>query len=523
MIPANSSTAVSNHPPFSVSSEASKRNSYGQILKSSSVIGGAQGINYVITLVRTKLVAVLLGPSGVGLVGLYVSATELVGTIASLGIDSSGVREVAEAHGSGDAGRVAHTVKTLRRVCWATGILAWLLTAALSYPLSLWTFGSGEQSWTIAILGVTLLLSAISGGQRCLLQGTRRIGDLARLGILGAFVSTVFAVALYAWLGQAGIVPVLITTAAVNLAFSWWFVRRLQTAKITQSWLETLANSKRLINLGLAFMYGAVLAAILALTIRGFIVREFGLDANGIYQAAWGISGMFAGFIMTAMGTDFYPRLTAVASDNDQVNRMVNEQIEIGLLLALPGILGTLAFAPWLMHAFYSAKFIPGAELLPWLAIGIFGQVITFPLGYIQRAKGRVGWIVVSQTHLNLLSLVLTLVMMHAYGVVAAAWSFALTTYLHGLVVFGIARRLSKFAWTSSSVRLALSAAGMMVMAGFVTQMLTDGLLELVLGALLTTGACVFSLRGISVRLGATHRIVKMALRIPGGRFACGL
>jgi antigen flippase len=508
--------------PANADNPVNSGSSYGQILRSSSIIGGAQGINYAIGMVRTKLVALLLGPSGVGLVGLYVSATELVGTIAGLGIDSSGVREVAEAHGSGDAARVARTVKTLRRVCWVTGVFAWLLTAALAYPLSVWTFGSGERTWAVAVLGVTLFLAAISGGQRCVLQGTRRIGDLARLGILGAFASTVLAVALYAWLGEKGIVPVLITTAVVNLAFSWWFVQRIKTVQITQSWAETLGTSKRLINLGLAFMYGAVLAAILGLTIRGFIVREFGLEANGIYQAAWGISGMFAGFILNAMGTDFYPRLTALAHDNVQVNRLVNEQIEIGLLLALPGILGTLAFAPWLMHAFYSAKFLPGADLLPWLAIGIFGQVITFPLGFIQRAKGRVGWIVVSQTHLNFLNLVLALLMIRAYGVAAAAWAFALTTYLHGLVVFGIARRLSRFAWTVASARLAWSAAGL-ITAGFAVQLFTKGFWEFLLGAFLTSVAGLYSLRGIAARLGAAHRIVKMALSFPGGRFACGL
>jgi PST family polysaccharide transporter len=44
-------------------------------------------------MVRIKLVAVLLGPSGVGLIGLYVSVTELVGTLASLGFSTSGVCE----------------------------------------------------------------------------------------------------------------------------------------------------------------------------------------------------------------------------------------------------------------------------------------------------------------------------------------------------------------------------------------------------------------------------------------------
>ena len=214
---------------------------------------------------------------------------------------------------------------------------------------------------------------------------------------------------------------------------------------------------------------------------------------------------MFAGFILSAMGTDFYPRLTAAAHDNEQVNRLVNEQIEIGILLALPGLLATLAFAPWLMRLFYSAKFLPSAELLPWLAVGIFGQVITFPLGFIQRAKGRSGWIYVSQTHLNLLNLMLALVMIRAYGVVAAAWAFAITTYIHGLVVFGIARRLSKFAWTVPSARL------------------TGGIVKLVLGVVVTAAGCLFSLRGVASRLGAHHPIVKLALKLPGGRLACGL
>jgi PST family polysaccharide transporter len=498
------------------------KDSYGQILKSSSIIGGAQGINYLISMVRTKLVAVLLGPSGVGLVGLYVSATELIGTIASLGLDSSGVREVAEAHGSDDADRIARAVKTLRRACWITGILGWVLTAALSYPLSVWTFGSGERVLPIAILGATLFLAAISGGQRSILQGTRRIGDLARVGVLGALAGTVFAIGLYAWLGEKGIVPVLITTAVVNLGFSWWFARRVQMVRVTQSWMETLGNSKRLVGLGLAFMYGALLAAILGLAIRSLIARNLGLDANGIYQAAWGISGMFAGFILSAMGTDFYPRLTAAAHDNEQVNRLVNEQIEIGILLALPGLLATLAFAPWLMRLFYSAKFLPSAELLPWLAVGIFGQVITFPLGFIQRAKGRSGWIYVSQTHLNLLNLMLALVMIRAYGVVAAAWAFAITTYIHGLVVFGIARRLSKFAWTVPSARLALIASGL-IGVGFAAQMLTGGIVKLVLGVVVTAAGCLFSLRGVASRLGAHHPIVKLALKLPGGRLACGL
>jgi PST family polysaccharide transporter len=505
-----------------VSSEAHKKHSYGQILKSSSIIGGAQGINYLIGMVRVKVVAVLLGPSGVGLVGLYVSATGLVSTVAGLGISSSGVREVAEAHGSGKAEHVARTVKTLRRVCWVTGILGWLLCAAFSYPLSLWTFGSGEHAWAVAILGATILIASVSGGQSALIQGTRRIGDLARMGVLGAITGTIAAIGLYGWLGQKGIVPVLLVTAAVSLGFSWWFARKTPVAPVALTWRETLGNSKRLVHIGVAFMYGDILGSLVGLMIRSLIVKKCGLDANGLYSAAWGISGMFAGFIITAMGTDFYPRLTAVAQDNEHVNRLVNEQTEIGILLALPGLLGTLAFAPWMMHIFYSAKFLPGAALLPWFVIGVFGQVITFPLGMIQMAKGATKWMYFGRTEGNVVWLGLTMLLIKNHGLAGVAWAFALFTYIHCVVVFGIALRLSKFAWTTAVGRLVLSAVGM-IGAAFVAQKLTNGLFKLALGALITGAACLVSLRGISLRLGENHRIVKMALKFPGARLVCGL
>lgn len=472
-------------------------------------------------MVRVKLVAVLLGPSGVGLVGLYTSATELVGTITGLGIATSGVREVAEAHGGGKAEQVARTVKTLRRVCWVTGILGWLLCATLSYPLSVYTFGSGERAWAIAILGATILIGAISGGQSALIQGMRRIGDLARMGVIGAVTGTIVAVGLYAWLGKDGIVPVLIVTAGVNLGFSWWFARKIQLVSVSLTWLETLADSRRLIHIGAAFMYGALLNSVVGLTIRSLIVKNYGLDANGIYQAAWAISGMFAGFIINAMGTDFYPRLTAVAHDDEQVNRLVNEQTEIGILLALPGLIGTLVFAPWFMRIFYTAKFLPGAELLPWFVIGVFIQVIIFPMGHITRAKGAVRWIYIGQTWANVSSLILATVLMSFFGILGVAYAAFLNVAIFGFVVLLIVRHLSKFSCTREVLKL-IAVSWVLILIAMAIQEIPNAAVAICAGTFVSAVGCVVSLRGIASRLGREHRIIKAVCSLPCGCLVCG-
>ena len=485
-------------------------------------MGGAQGINYLIGMVRTKLVAVLLGPSGVGLVGLYLSAVGLLGTFAGLGISSSGVREIAEAHGSGDPERMAGTLKTLRRTCWITGIFGWVLTAVISYPLSIWTFNSPEYSWALAILGITLLFGSISGGQTALIQGSRRIGDLARLNILGVIAGTIVAVGLYWWLGKNGIVPVLITTSAINLSFSWWFARKIQVIPVKQSFAETWKNSKRLIGLGLAFMWSGLLTAAVGLAIRAIIVRDFGLDANGVYQAAWGISGMFAGFILGAMGTDFYPRLTAVSNDHPTMIRIVNEQTEIGILLALPGLVGTLIFAPWVIRLFYTARFLPGAELLPWFVLGVFVTIISWPQGYIMLALGSGKWFALTETIALGVQLGLTVLFLKLVGLWGVALAYFLLHILYSIIVFAVSTHLIRFRWSAKVVRMLMEAT-LLVGVAFALRRFLPEWAATSSGALLTASAGFYTLRGLASRLGPQHRLVLLACRFPGGRAACGI
>lgn len=515
---------MSSPPKQPVSDESgteSSSASYRQILKSSSIVGGAEGVDYLLRMVQIKFVAILLGPAGVGLLGLYQSSLDLVRTFTSLGIASSGVREVAKAYGCSDPEKISQTVKTLRRASWVTGFFGWILTIALSYPLSFWIFGSGDRVWPITLLGITLLLSSVSGGQKALLQGVRRIGDLARLNVLSSMVGTVVAIALYALLGENGIVPVLITMAAFNLCTSWWFARKVGVVTVTQSFTETWQNSKRLIGLGLSFMWSGLLIAGVALAIRSLIVQQLGLDANGIYQAAWGISGIFAGFILGAMGADFYPRLTTVADDDTAVNKLVNEQTEIGILLALPGIIGTLAFSPWMLQIFFTSKFLPGADLLPWFAIGVFGRVISWPMGFIQLAKGAGRWFTATQSVYNVTHLTLSIVLFRWVGLLGIALAYAALHAFYVIALRWVSGRLSNFRWTPTVLRLFV-ASTLLVVTEFCVQRWILGLLGLAVGGILFAISGIFSLRGIASRLGEAHRLVKLACRIPGGRKVCG-
>jgi len=492
----------------------SKSNSYSQILKSSSLIAGSRGVSYVVGLLQTKVVAVLLGPSGMGLVGLYTSTLSMIQTFAGLGIGSSAVHEVATANGNGNAEEVAKATRALRRLCWITGVLGWLLCIGLSWPLSQWTFQSKAYAPAFMVMGATLLFSSISGGQMGLIQGIRKIGDIAKIGIFSVLIQSFFAIGIYTWLGEKGVVPVIIGSSIFQLLVTWYYARRIEISKVDQTWRETLGIAKRLLSLGMLFMWSALLMAAVTFLVRGIIVRELGLEANGYYHSARGISSVFAGFIIEAMMVDFYPRLMEAAQDDGRIRQLVNEQTEIGLLLALPGLLGSLTFAPWAMTIFYSSKFLAGAELLPWFILGIYGRIISWPLAYILLAKGRRGWMVASDTACCLTTLALSYLLIMTVGLVGTAVAIPLSYLSYTIVLLVMTRKIVKFAWSESVLRV-LFISMLLVVVSFASRWLLPVPTALVIGGGLTVAATLFSLRGIASRLDAEHRLVRFLNKIP--------
>lgn len=498
------------------------KDSYSQIFKASSISGGSQAATLLIGMVRTKLVAILIGPSGVGLIGLYLSLAGLMSTISGFGISSSAVREIARRRSAGDDAGKAHTVMALRRIAWFTGTLGWCLTAALAWPLSVHLLGSGDQSLAVAALGAVVLFTATATSLSALLQGTQRIGDIARINVWAALIGTVFAVVIYLVLRERGVVPVLILLAIVQYLCTWWFARAVADAPVAQTWGETFKHFKALSRAGVGFMWGTVVVAARAMLIRAVIVREFGLEANGVYQAALSMATLFGGFILAAMSVDFYPRLSAVAADHPAANRTVNEQIEVGVLLALPGLVGTLAFADLLIQVFYTKAFLEGATLLPWLCVGTFMQIVLGPLAMIARAKGAARWMIVSETYANVLNVVFSVGLMTLFGLRGVAYGFALMYVAYGALMVWIARHLSGFRFTGDTIRL-IAFAFTFIAAGMSLQLLPSAPYRIGTGLGLTFLATVFSLRGVAQRLGEQHRIVKLVCRLPGGRFLCGL
>ena len=439
-----------------VTEQAPVGSSVRDILKSTSLIGGASVLTILIGMVRTKLVAVLLGPGGVGFLGLYSQLTTLASTISGLGISNSGVRQVAQAVGTNDQQRIARTVVTLRRTCWITGAIGMLVMAALAIPISLVTFGDRSQAWPVALLSVTVLLTQIAAGQACLLRGTRRIGDVARISVLGSLSSTLVGLPCYLLWGVQGIVAALTLSALSVLGVSWWYARRVPMERVALPWSATPREARDLLSLGLSFMGASLLATTTTYAIQTILFRRFGVAGLGIYQAAYSLSGSLAGFVLGAMAADFYPRLTAVAGDDESVLRMLNEQAQAATLFALPGLAAIMVLAPVIIRLFFAADFAAAVPILRWCTLGVLGRVLSWPLGFVLLAKSRGRLYLLTEAFAAALHLVTLTVFTDTWHLAGSGIAFAALYVAYTVLMLVVVGHLLGSAWTAATARLNL-------------------------------------------------------------------
>ena len=386
MIKANSHMTIKNQ---NLEESGDGDSTYGQIIQSSAVIGGSSALNIVFGAIRTKAMALFLGPAGFGLFGLYASIVSVAECIAGVGVSSSAVRQIAQSVASGDRNQISRTRKVLLQVSLLLALLGAALLAILSRQVSTFTFGDVRHTGAIALLALVVFFELLSNGQRALLQGMRRVHDLAMCAILTAFLGLLITVPIVFLLRERGVVPAIIGAGLVSLLVTSHYSRRVQFESSILTRAQKFEEASSLLKLGFAFMTSYLMTTGAGYVIRIMVLRRIGYEATGLYQAAWTLGGVYAGFILQAMGTDFYPRLTAVAEDNEKCNRLVNEQTEVGLLLAGPGILASLALAPLVLVAFYSTRFFAAVGVLRWICLGTLLQVVTWPMSFILVAKGK--------------------------------------------------------------------------------------------------------------------------------------
>lgn len=374
--------------------------------------------------------AVLLGTAGVGIIGLLNAPLQLIISLTGLGIAYSAVRDISEANNSGDLTRLSRTIMTLRRWSWFTGLLGAVVTVSLASMLSQWTFGNQEYTWAFVWLSVTMLLQSISKGQSAILQGTRKLKDMAKASVIGSALGLITSLPLYYWFGINGIVPAMIVSAFVVFFLFWYFSGKVKIEKIGTSYKETFKSGLGMAKLGIYMTIAGFVTTLSSYLLNAFISNKGGIDQVGLYNAGWGVVGQYTGIIFTAMATDYFPRLSAVQNDDNRVKELVRQQGETALLIMTPLLTLLIVTMPLVVRLLYTTAFLPIVMFANLTVLGMQFKAISWAMGYVYLAKGDGQLFLIMEIVSGILVLILNLFFYLLYGLNGLGISFIASYFL---------------------------------------------------------------------------------------------
>lgn len=433
------------------------------IFRSTAILSGGSVVTICVGLISAKVMASILQPAGYGYYGLLQSFVGLASLVAGLGMSTGLVRLGAASVANNDQGAIAN----LRRGSWllfgSMGAITLVLLAIFHRPLSRWALGSSDYAATLAMMGVPILLTAAASIQLGTLNTYHRVKALAELAVLSSILGGGSSIGCVLLWHARGIVPAVISTTVVGFAVSSFFVLRevgpIGSAGEPQSrW----RGAWSLMQFGGPYTASMVVGSGVQLAMPILVLHLLNTESVGYYRAAAAISINYLGFLITAMGQDYYPRVSAARDQPEALVGLMNEQHRLVMLLAVPMILGTLALVPYLVPIVYSSKFAPAVAILEWQLIGDIFKFSSWTMSFVVLARCSSFTYFLIEGIGGIIALATAIPAVRWFGLPGLGISFLSTYVLYYLVVWVVVRGQIPLRWTANNKQMlwvALSAA----------------------------------------------------------------
>lgn len=466
---------------------------YGHILKYTGIFGGVQGLNILIGLVRNKLIALLLGPSGMGLASLFNTTVTFLSQSTNLGVAFSAVRHVSELYDRGEEEALVHYVKVVRGWSLLTALLGMLLCIVIGPFLSQTTFAWGNHSLHFMLLSPAVGILAVTGGETAILKGVRRLGALAGVQVLSVFAALLISVPVYYLWGETGIVPVIVLMALATMIFTLRYSYRIFPLRLTGVH-GILGEGMDMVRLGVAFTLAGIVGSASEMVIRSYLNVQGDLDMLGLYNAGYMLTVTYAGMVFSAMETDYFPRLSGVQHDIQATNDTVNRQMEVSLLLISPMLAALIVSLPLLIPLLFSAQFLPVVEMAQVSALAMYLKVLTLPVAYITLARGRSLAYLFLETSYFAVFIVLVVVGYEMWGLFGTGVAVTLAHLFDYLMINGFAYK--KYGYRCSVTVFRYAAVQLLLGIGvFILTLSLSGIFYWIMGTLLILVSGLYSLQ----------------------------
>lgn len=362
-----------------------KRAAKADIIKVFSFTAMSTLVRMLTGLISVKVVASIIGPSGIALLGQLNNFSSIAMTISSGGINNGITKYIAEYKSSEIKLKLfLSTALKLTIVCsMLTGLLMILFHQFLSNHVML----SSEYGYIFVIFGFTISLYALNMMLISIVNGYKEFKKYVAINIVGSLIGLIFTLSFVYILGLEGALISAVTFQSVILIITLMMVRNLPWFK--WSFFTKRLNkevSKKYFRYTMMTFVTAATVPISQMLLRGYVISQISPVEAGWWEGMNRISGAYLMVITSSFTVYYLPRLSEL-TDRLELRKEIIKAYKVIIPMLLVGFTLVYFLRFFIIRILFTAEFLPMENLFMWQMIGDLFKVCSWLLAFLMVAK----------------------------------------------------------------------------------------------------------------------------------------
>jgi len=344
-------------------------------------------------LVILKLIAIFVGPAGLGVLGNLMSLTTMASVFAGGGIGNGIAKYVAQYQGQ--------PIRRIRFIgsamTYGTVVSLVILTVTLlaAKPIATHILAMPDQTWLVPLLGVAQFLCFIGTGSIAVANGEHRTDLFATISISAYLLVIPISCFLIYFFGMSGAAIALLLTISCTAFPSFYYMVRSRSRKALH-FRAARGDLKKLGRFSLMILASALFFPSAEIFIRNQIAGHLGYESAGIWQALNRLSGAYLGFFTIFLSAHYMPRLSSMLSRRDITDEIQKYLAGIGVTFLFFALVLYLC-RDLVIELLFSSSFSAMRDLLPLQMLGDLFRVMSYVIGFLGVAKAALGLYVAAE------------------------------------------------------------------------------------------------------------------------------
>lgn len=391
-------------------------------------------------LISVKVVASIIGPAGVALVGQLNNFATIALSLSTGGINSGITKYIAEY--KDDENKVKDCLSTALRITVACSLLVGVGLILFHSYLSEMVMLSPDYGYVFVIFGFTILFYALNMGLASVINGFKEFKKYVKINIAGSIIGLVFTLSLvFLWELEGALIGA-VTFQSIMFFVSLWMLRR--TPWLSWSYFKQKLDSnlsKKYFRYSLMTFASAATLPISQMLLRGYVISEISATEAGWWEAMNRISNMYLMVITTSFSVYYLPRLSEL-TDKKELRNEIFRSYKIIVPCLLVGFTLVYLLRYIVIRLLFTPDFLPMENLFVWQLLGDFFKITSWLLSFLMVAKAMSKWFIITEVVFSLLFVGLGFVFMHFNGVVGITQAYMFNYIAYLLMMIFIFRNL---------------------------------------------------------------------------------